>query len=59
MQRAGGGNVIEKVNSLGDKILKSTSSTLHLTALTVKSTPRDIDRVVTVTTLMSIEYGDK
>lgn len=58
MQHVGGGNVIEKVNSLGDKILKSTSSILHLTALTVKSTPRDIDRVA-VTTLMSIEYGDK
>lgn len=28
MQCVGGGNVIEKVNSLGDKILKSTSSIL-------------------------------
>lgn len=37
MQRVGGGNVIEKVNSPGDKIRESTSSILHLTALTVKS----------------------
>lgn len=58
MQRVGGGNVTEKVNSPGAKILKSTSSILHLTALTVKSTPWDIDRVA-VTTLMSTEYGDK